>query len=362
MHRHVARLAGHARFRARHASTDASSSPKVAFYGIGNMGRGMALNLSKAGFEVTAFDPTAAARDAAAAAGLRVAATVEGAAEGAEYVVSMLPTGEHALDLYLGQDGLLKRSSVATLVDCSTIDSQTARELGAAAAERGLGFLDAPVSGGTAAAAAGTLAFMCGGAVETFERARPLLGAMGAKLFHAGPAGAGQVAKACNNMLLAIHMIGSTEVLSLGARAGLAPDKLSEILLASSGRNWVRQRDSNSRGPPAGCGIIRLCRARCLLRWPAKWLRVSPLQSLEVYNPYPGVMEAAPASKGFAPGFMTDLMVKDLGLALHAADSAGLDVRMGRLAKELYEEHQSDGHGHLDFSSIINRLGPRAPD
>jgi 3-hydroxyisobutyrate dehydrogenase len=235
----------------------------------------------------------------------------------------MLPTGKHAVELYLGQSRLFSRaSSAATLVDCSTIDSQTARELGAAAAERGFGFLDAPVSGGTAAAAAGTLAFMCGGAPETFERAKPVLGAMGKKLFHAGPAGAGQVAKACNNMLLAIHMIGSTEALSMGVRAGLAPEKLSEILLASSGRNW----------------------------------------SLEVYNPFPGVMATAPASKGFAPGFMTDLMVKDLKLALDAAESSGLDVRMGRLAKDLFEEHQRLGHGHLDFSSIINRLGPRAAD
>ena len=306
----------------RYASTS-SSSAKVAFYGIGNMGRGMALNLHKAGFEVTAFDPAVEARNVAAAAGLPTASTVEAAAEGADYIVSMLPTGKHAVELYLGQSRLLSHvSSAATLVDCSTIDSQTARELGAAAAERGFGFLDAPVSGGTAAAAAGTLAFMCGGAPETFERAKPVLGAMGKKLFHAGPAGAGQVAKACNNMLLAIHMIGSTEALSMGVRAGLAPEKLSEILLASSGRNW----------------------------------------SLEVYNPFPGVMATAPASKGFAPGFMTDLMVKDLKLALDAAESSGLDVRMGRLAKDLFEEHQRLGHGHLDFSSIINRLGPRAVD
>jgi len=304
----------------RRALTAAASSGTIAFFGIGNMGRGMALNLTKAGFDVQAFDPASEARDAAAAAGLSVAPSVEAAVKKADFVISMLPTGRHVRELYLG-DGLLSRMGAATtVVDCSTIDTDTAREIGAAAEARGVGFLDAPVSGGTAAAAAGTLAFMCGGSESAFGRAKPALSAMGAKLFHAGPAGAGQVAKACNNMLLAIHMIGTTEVLSMGAHAGLAPEKLSEILLASSGRNW----------------------------------------SLEVYNPYPGVMPATPASNGFAPGFMTDLMVKDLGLAIEAASGAGLDVRMGALAKELYEAHQAAGNGRLDFSSIIKRLAEPA--
>jgi len=245
-----------------------------------------------------------------------VASDVDAAAAGASYIVSMLPTGAHARDLYL-RDGLLARVSDAVIMDCSTIDGDSAREIGKAAASRGIGYLDAPVSGGTAAAAAGTLAFMCGGPASTFELAKPVLGAMGTNIFHAGPAGAGQVAKACNNMLLAIHMIGSCEVLEMGARAGLAPEKLSEILLASSGRNW----------------------------------------SLEVYNPFPGVMPDKPASRGFPPGFMVDLMVKDLKLALDVAGD--LDVRMGGLAMELYEQHQREGHGALDFSSIIKRLGQR---
>ena len=172
--------------------------------------------------------------------------------------------------------------------------------------------MDAPVSGGVAAAAAGTLAFMCGGEANTFEKARIILADMGKNIFHAGPAGAGQVAKGCNNMLLAIHMIGTTEALEMGARNGLDPAVLSEIMLASSGRNW----------------------------------------SLEVYNPYPGVMETAPASNDYQPGFMVDLMVKDLGLAMEIAEQAGVDSRMGQLARSSYEAHQTDGNGQRDFSSI----------
>ena len=180
----------------------------------------------------------------------------------------------------------------------------------------GVGFMDTPVSGGVAAAAAGTLAFMCGGDAETFEKARVVLADMGKNIFHAGPPGAGQVAKGCNNMLLAIHMIGTAEALEMGARHGLDPKVLSEIMLASSGRNW----------------------------------------SLEVYNPYPGVMENAPASNDYKPGFMVDLMVKDLGLAMEIAQSAAFDNPMGQLARELYEAHQAAGNGQRDFSSILEKL------
>jgi len=289
----------------------------VAFIGLGNMGGPMAGNLLGTGHTVTVFDLVPEACAALAEQGAAVADSAQAAIEGAEYVVSMLPAGKHVKSLYLGDDGLLARlDGSVTVLDCSTIDAPTAQEVGEAAAAAGIGFMDSPVSGGVAAAKAGTLAFMCGGDAMTFEKARVVLSAMGRNIFHAGPAGAGQVAKGCNNMLLAIHMIGTCEALEMGARNGLDPKVLSEIMLASSGRNW----------------------------------------SLEVYNPYPGVMEGVPASNGYKPGFMVDLMVKDLGLAMDIAGQAGVDNPMGQLARALYEEHQAGGNGPRDFSSILERL------
>ena len=289
----------------------------VGFIGLGNMGGPMAINLVKAGHEVTVFDLSEAACSQLNDAGASVAASAAEAATGADYIVSMLPAGRHVAGVYLGEDGLLSRlSSDTTVLDCSTIDAATAREVGEAAAAAGIGFMDSPVSGGVAAAAAGTLAFMCGGSAETFEKARLILADLGKNIFHAGPAGAGQVAKGCNNMLLAIHMIGTCEALEMGVRNGLDPKVLSEIMLASSGRNW----------------------------------------SLEVYNPYPGVMENAPASNDYKPGFMVDLMVKDLGLALEIAGQSDFDNPMGQLASELYTRHQGEGNGQRDFSSILENM------
>jgi 3-hydroxyisobutyrate dehydrogenase len=293
----------------------------VAFIGLGNMGGPMAGNLLGAGHTVTVFDLVPEACAALAEQGAAVADSAQAAIEGAGYVVSMLPAGRHVKRLYLGDqngdDGLLARlDGSVTVLDCSTIDAPTAREVGEAAAAAGIGFMDSPVSGGVAAAKAGTLAFMCGGDAMTFEKARVVLSAMGRNIFHAGPAGAGQVAKGCNNMLLAIHMIGTCEALEMGARNGLDPKVLSEIMLASSGRNW----------------------------------------SLEVYNPYPGVMDGVPASNDYKPGFMVDLMVKDLGLAMDIAGQAGVDNQMGQLARKLYEAHQAGGNGPRDFSSILERL------
>ena len=259
---------------------------RVAFIGLGNMGGPMAINLVKAGHEVSVFDLSETACQQLSDAGARVAESAANAATEVDYVLSMLPAGKHVSGVYLGEDGLLSQlTGDTTVLDCSTIDAATAREVGEAAAAAGIGFMDSPVSGGVAAAAAGTLAFMCGGSAETFEKARLILADMGKNIFHAGPAGAGQVAKGCNNMLLAIHMIGTCEALEMGARNGLDPAVLSEIMLASSGRNW----------------------------------------SLEVYNPYPGVMENAPASNDYTPGFMVDLMVKDLGLALEIARQSEFD-------------------------------------
>ena len=289
----------------------------VAFIGLGNMGGPMATNLVAAGHSVTVFDLSAEACAQLQAAGAAVAGSAADAASGVDYVISMLPAGKHVAATYMGDGGLLSLLDEATTVlDCSTIDAATAREVGEAAAAMGIGFMDAPVSGGVAAAAAGTLAFMCGGDAATFAKARLILQDMGKNIFHAGPAGSGQVAKGCNNMLLAIHMIGSCEALEMGARNGLDPKVLSEIMLASSGRNW----------------------------------------SLEVYNPYPGVMENAPASNDYKPGFMVDLMVKDLGLAMEIAQLSDVNNSMGQLARELYGQHQESGNGQRDFSSILQQL------
>jgi 3-hydroxyisobutyrate dehydrogenase len=293
----------------------------VAFIGLGNMGGPMATNLLKAGHAVVVFDLSPAACAQLQAAGAAVAGSAAEAAVGKDYVISMLPAGKHVAATYLGADlndsGLLsKLDRSTTILDCSTIDAATARQVGEAAAAKGIGFMDSPVSGGVAAAAAGTLAFMCGGDAATFEKARVILKDMGKNIFHAGPAGAGQVAKGCNNMLLAIHMIGTCEALEMGARNGLDPKVLSDIMLASSGRNW----------------------------------------SLEVYNPYPDVMPTAPASNDYKPGFMVDLMVKDLGLAMEIAQQCEVDNAMGQLARELYSQHQQAGNGQRDFSSILRRL------
>ena len=289
----------------------------VGFIGLGNMGGPMAKNLVSAGHSVKVFDLVPEACAELEAAGASIAADTAEAAQGADYIVSMLPAGKHVAGVYLGEEGLLARlDSSVTVLDCSTIDAATSREVGAAASAAGIGFMDAPVSGGVAAAAAGTLAFMCGGEADTFEKAKLVLQDMGKNIFHAGPHGAGQVAKGCNNMLLAVHMLGTCEALEMGARNGLDPAVLSEIMLASSGRNW----------------------------------------SLEVYNPYPGVMETAPASNNYQPGFMVDLMVKDLGLAMEIADSSNIENKMGKLAQAIYKAHQEAGNGKLDFSSALQSL------
>jgi len=281
------------------------------------MGSPMAKNLLAAGHAVCVFDLVPEACQQLADAGATVAETAADAANGVEYVISMLPAGKHVASTYLGDTGLLSGLEPSvTVLDCSTIDAATSREVGTAAESMGIGFMDAPVSGGVAAAAAGTLAFMCGGSATTFEKARIVLEGMGKNIFHAGPHGAGQVAKGCNNMLLAIHMIGTCEALEMGARNGLDPSVLSDIMLASSGRNW----------------------------------------SLEVYNPYPGVMPTSPASNDYQPGFMVDLMVKDLGLAMEIAEHSSVDNRMGQLAQALYREHQGEGNGQRDFSSVLERL------
>ena len=290
---------------------------KIAFIGLGNMGGPMAMNLKKAGHEVSGFDLSESACKKFAADGLKIAASAAATLDGAEAVISMLPASQHVESLYLGEQGLLAKIAPGTLIiDSSTIAAASSRKVAEAAGQRGIAVLDAPVSGGTGGAIAGTLTFMVGGSTADLERARPLLEKMGANIFHAGDAGAGQTAKICNNMLLGILMIGTSEALALGVANGLDPKVLSEIMRRSSGGNWA----------------------------------------LEKYNPLPGVMETSPASKGYAGGFGTDLMLKDLGLAQENAAAVKASTPLGGMARNLYAAHSLAGHGALDFSSVLKML------
>ncbi|MBW3776549.1 3-hydroxyisobutyrate dehydrogenase [Aeromonas veronii] len=288
---------------------------RIGFIGLGNMGGPMAVNLARAGHRVQVFDLVAQNIERAIAAGCIAAGDACEAVTGCEVVISMLPAGEHVRDLWLseGQDLLAALPVGALVIDCSTIDVDSARQVGEAARACGLRFIDAPVSGGVAGAAAGTLTFIVGGDAADFEAAKPLLACMGQNLFHAGTLGAGQIAKMCNNMLLAIHMAGTAEALALGVKEGLDPAVLSTIMGKSSGNNW----------------------------------------SLERYNPWPGVMENVPAARNYQGGFMTRLMVKDLGLAMALAEHGHSTVPMGALARNLFNLHAAQGQGSRDFSSIV---------
>jgi len=288
---------------------------RIGFIGLGNMGGPMAANLSKAGYTIQVFDLVAQQVERAVAAGCIAMGDAREAVTDCDVVITMLPAGEQLCALWLpaGQDLLAALPEDTLVIDCSTIDVDSARLVGAAARARGLRFIDAPVSGGVAGAAAGTLTFIVGGDAADFEAAKPLLACMGQNLFHAGPLGAGQIAKMCNNMLLAIHMAGTAEALALGVKEGLDPLVLSTIMSKSSGNNW----------------------------------------SLERYNPWPGVMEHVPASRGYQGGFMTRLMVKDLGLVMALAEHGHSAVPMGALARNLFNLHMAHGQGGRDFSSII---------
>ena len=286
----------------------------IAFIGLGHMGGPMAKNLVKAGHTLRVFDLVPASVEALEQVGAEGAENAVQCVEGADVVITMLPASRHVEALYLGETGLLQHIPADTLViDSSTIAAESARKVARAAAERGIRMLDAPVTGGTAGAAAGTLTFIVGGAAADFEAARPYLENMGRNIFHAGDAGAGQVAKICNNMLLGILMAGTSEALALGVANGLDPRALSDIIAKSSGRNWAT----------------------------------------ELYNPWPGVMPDVPASKEYAGGFGVDLMLKDLGLAAEAALHTGSSTPLGELARNLYSLHSAKGHGGLDFSSIL---------
>jgi 3-hydroxyisobutyrate dehydrogenase len=288
---------------------------KVAFIGLGNMGLPMALNLLKAGYSVTGFDLVQSQIDAFAGAGGLPEKSAALAVIDADIVISMLPASRHVESLYLGDAGILAHANPrALLIDCSTISPKVAQDVAKTAKVKGFAMIDAPVSGGTAGAQAATLTFMVGGDAKDLERARPLLEKMGKNIFHAGASGSGQTVKVCNNMLLGIQMLGTSEALRLGIANGMDPKILSDIMTKSSGRNWA----------------------------------------LELYNPCPNVMENVPSSKNYVGGFGVDLMLKDLGLAVENAQDLNASTPLGGLAHHLYELHSKAGNGALDFSSVFN--------
>jgi len=288
---------------------------RVAFIGLGNMGGGMAANLAKAGHDVRAFDLNQEALDKAKAAGCLPVATAAEAVEGAVAIVTMLPAGTHVEGVY--NDAVFGRAQPSTiLIDCSTIDVATARRVAEAAAAKGLTAVDAPVSGGIAAANAGTLTFMVGGSAEGFDRAKPFLDQMGKAVIHAGTSGAGQAAKMANNMLLGATMIATCEAFRLAERLGLDLQTFYDISSVSSGQSW----------------------------------------SMTSYCPVPGVGPETPADRDYQGGFAAALMLKDLRLAMQAAEGAGASTPLGKHAAEMYEAFVADGHGTTDFSGIIRTL------
>ena len=297
----------------------------IVFIGLGNMGLPMAQNLVRAGHAVTGFDLIPASVRQFADGGGLVSDDQAAAIGAADIVITMLPASRHVLGAYLGNAlgdaGILAQARPGTLlIDCSTISTEAARQVGRAAQDKGMPMLDAPVSGGTAGATNGTLTFMVGGEASALEAARPCLETMGKAIFHAGASGSGQTVKICNNMLLGILMIGTSEAIRLGVANGLDPKVVSDVMAKSSGRNWT----------------------------------------LEVYNPCPGVAENVPASRGYTGGFGVDLMLKDLGLAVESALASGASVPLGALSRNLYSLHSKAGSGALDFSSIYQMLGEKA--
>jgi len=289
----------------------------IGFIGTGNMGGPMVANLVKAGHAVTAFDVVDAARDAARGAGARVADSANDAAAAADVVITMLPAGEHVRAVYLGDGGLIAAAkSGALLIDSSTIDVETARAVNQAAADAGYEMLDAPVSGGVAGALAGTLTFMVGGTDAAFARAKPVLDIMCGKIVHAGPAGNGQAAKICNNMILGITMIGISEAFTLADRIGLDAQKLFDISSTASGSCWAMVN----------------------------------------HLPVPGIVETAAANCDYKPGFSAAMMHKDLTLAQAAANTAGASTPLGAHAAALYTDFIDGGHGGLDYSAIIKLI------
>ena len=288
---------------------------KIGFIGLGHMGNPMARNLLKHGHKLKVFDVVPDLVKKLTELGAESASSPAACSQGVEFVVTMLPSSPHVRSVYTGKDtGLLSGVSPGVLlIDSSTIDPHTARDVAMDARAHGNNMVDAPVSGGTGGAEAGTLTFMVGGDVADFEKAKPILQCMGKNIVHCGGAGNGQVAKICNNMMLAIEMIATAEGMALAAKLGMDPKVFASIANTSSGRCW----------------------------------------SSDTYNPYPGVLENVPASRGYTGGFGADLMLKDLTLVTEAAKAAKQPVVLGAAAQQLYQMHSSMGNGALDFSSII---------
>jgi len=286
----------------------------IAFIGLGNMGGPMAANLVKAGHKVTAFDLVAASRDQAKSDGAAIAESSVAAVKGADVVITMLPAGKHVISVWTEVVPSMKQG--ALIIDCSTIDVESAKQAHALAAKHGLASVDAPVSGGTGGAKGATLTFMCGGDDTAFAAAKPVLENMGKKLVHCGSAGAGQAAKICNNMMLAISMIGVGEAFVLAEKLGLSHQALFDVASTSSGQCWA----------------------------------------LTSYCPVPGPVPTSPANNGYRPGFASALMVKDLTLAQDAAKASGAATPLGKHAQEIYKAFDAAGHGGVDFSGIIQHV------
>jgi len=286
----------------------------IAFIGLGNMGGPMAANLVKAGHKVTAFDLVEASKTQAKADGAAIADSAAAAVKGADTVITMLPAGKHVISVWT--DVIPSMTKGALIIDCSTIDVESSKAAHALAARHGIASVDAPVSGGTGGAKGATLTFMCGGDDKAFAAAKPVLENMGKKLVHCGAAGAGQAAKICNNMILAISMIGVGEAFALAEKLGLSHQALFDVASTSSGQCWA----------------------------------------LTSYCPVPGPVPTSPANNGYKPGFAAALMVKDLTLAQDAANAAGAATPLGRHEQEIYKAFDAAGHGGVDFSGIIQHV------
>jgi 3-hydroxyisobutyrate dehydrogenase len=290
---------------------------RIGFIGLGNMGLPMARNLLEAGYTVAAFDVVQSALDAAAEAGAERARAGAEVASRAEIVITMLPEGRHVREVYLGADGVIAAAADgALLIDCSTIDVETARAVWQAAADRSLEMIDAPVSGGVVGATNATLTFMVGGEESAVGRARPILEKLGATIVHTGPSGSGQAAKICNNMMLAISMIGVAEAFTMAERLGLSAEALFQVASRSSGQSWA----------------------------------------LTGYCPVPGLVPSSPANRDYQAGFTAAMMAKDLRLAQDAANSVDAATPLGSQARNLYALFKGTGHGDLDFSAIIKMI------
>ena len=296
---------------------------KIAFIGLGNMGSPMVRNLLKAGHEVNVFDLNAQVVREAVDAGAKPALSPRVAVTDAEFVITMLPAAGHVRTVLSADDGVLAGiGKGVTLVDSSTIEPANARAFAELAAQHGATFVDAPVSGGTGGAIAGTLTFMVGGTTASYDHVKPVLLSMGKNIVHCGDTGTGQVAKICNNLILGITMAGVAEAMSLGEKLGIEPAVLAGIVNTSTGRCW----------------------------------------SADSYNPFPGLIETAPSSRGYTGGFGTDLMLKDLGIATDAAKLMHQPVFLGALAQQLYQSLSANGDGKLDFSAVIKLYRSTVPD